>query len=283
MDELLKSGFQDNLLKLINDSVGEKMNSIKTRDEELIEREKRVEHILSTYPPSQVIKLNISGKIFITTSDILTSVKDCYFCGLLSKNFKQEEEIFIPRSPKVFKYVMEYLIYREISQINDPILLNHLIKDAEYFLLEELKEMATTMLGNLNLTSQSRKFVSLSSSANPGNGQYYIFNIVNAISSNDDFTVNGNRVTIRHNGTYQLSVKEPTQNSSNGSYFSINKNGANLSSCYRSDNTGYQDTRSITEVWTLQQNDYLQIYTTYNTPPNNIGVATFQFSIVSLN
>jgi len=286
MEEQLVPGFMDKLQTLLSESFKEKATQLDSRENELNERERKIDHILSTYPPSKVIKLNLSGKIFMTTSDILTQVKDSYFCGLLSEKFKDDGEIFIPRSPKVFKYVIEYLTYGMISPIVDKFLLRLLVIDAEYYLLDELKGIATTMLDenpideNVGVRS---KYVSLGTTGYPGNNQYYNFTIVNALSSDNDFTVAGNRVTIRHTGVYQLSIKEPTQSSINGQYLAIYKNGAVLSICYRSGNTGYYDTVSITEVWTLEQNSYLQVYTTTNTIPAYCSNAShFQFSIVLL-
>lgn len=55
---------------------------------------------------SQRIKLNVGGQLFTTTKETL--IQSAYFEALLNR-WPPEEEIFIDRSPHIFKHVLSLL------------------------------------------------------------------------------------------------------------------------------------------------------------------------------
>eukprot|EP01006_Ploeotia_vitrea_P000712 TRINITY_DN103523_c0_g1_i1.p1 TRINITY_DN103523_c0_g1~~TRINITY_DN103523_c0_g1_i1.p1 ORF type:complete len:337 (-),score=28.53 TRINITY_DN103523_c0_g1_i1:103-1113(-) len=57
------------------------------------------------------IKLNVGGKLFITTSETLVREQDTFFTAMLNGPWKPDEdgEYFIDRSPQLFSLVLEYL------------------------------------------------------------------------------------------------------------------------------------------------------------------------------
>jgi len=69
---------------------------------------------------NQKIKLNVGGKLFVTSLATLTSEKDTYFSALFSEHFRPEPdedgEIFIDRNPKQFDLILDHLRGEDISQ-----------------------------------------------------------------------------------------------------------------------------------------------------------------------
>lgn len=91
------------------------------------------------------VKLNVGGTLYLTTADTLLSIKDSYFTSLLSGRFqasKVEDAYFIDRDGLVFRYVLDYL--RNLVGYQCPTDLDLLIqleREADFFLLPELKEL----------------------------------------------------------------------------------------------------------------------------------------------
>ena len=54
-----------------------------------------------------IIKLNVGGVIFMARKETL--IKSLYFCELLENSKNAEKEIFIDRSPHIFKHVLSYM------------------------------------------------------------------------------------------------------------------------------------------------------------------------------
>ena len=62
---------------------------------------------------NKIIKLNVGGQRFITTSRTLGKYDNSYFHGLISKKFGHQmvdkDYIFIDRNGKLFEYILDYL------------------------------------------------------------------------------------------------------------------------------------------------------------------------------
>lgn len=87
------------------------------------------------------IKINVGGKIFETTKETLSSCE--FFKSMFNNNFSIEKDdnnvIFISRSPKYFKYILEYLSGYEIDITDiDEITKNNINNDCKYYGLESL-------------------------------------------------------------------------------------------------------------------------------------------------
>lgn len=64
---------------------------------------------------NQIIRINVSGKIFITKLETLLSIRDTLFYKLiLSKKFNLNQELFFDRSSRMFSVLLDYLRYKKI-------------------------------------------------------------------------------------------------------------------------------------------------------------------------
>ncbi|KAL9653864.1 hypothetical protein ABK040_012925 [Willaertia magna] len=68
-----------------------------------------------------VIKLNVGGKIFLTTLTTLLNEKDTFFTNYFSDRFKPSCEVdgsyFIDRNYKYFEYILDHLRGKDLSKI----------------------------------------------------------------------------------------------------------------------------------------------------------------------
>eukprot|EP01129_Flabellula_baltica_P004147 TRINITY_DN1417_c0_g1_i1.p1 TRINITY_DN1417_c0_g1~~TRINITY_DN1417_c0_g1_i1.p1 ORF type:complete len:291 (-),score=62.73 TRINITY_DN1417_c0_g1_i1:24-896(-) len=280
--------FLNGLNELIESAVTDRISSLDERERVIEQREEKVDAVLKAFP-SGIVTLNVGGEIFMSSTDILTSIQDTYFCGLLSQNadkVEAQEALFIPRCPVVFRHILDYLTYGEFDEgIQDPFLLKKLVVDADYYLLEELKsklEAQLELVGEVQGHMGNVRWVSLTcNNCNPGSGTPYSFE-VNSISSQADFGVNGTNVTVLRSGVYQISLKESHRNTGNGNYTEVRRNNNVISRAYRADANGYYNTCSFTEIWEFDENDVITVVPTYNTAPPANGIYYFQFSIMSI-
>ena len=65
---------------------------------------------------TDIITINVGGKLFQTKLDTLLSVKDTFFYKIVvSKRVDIQNELFIDRSYKFFKYILTYLRYQKVN------------------------------------------------------------------------------------------------------------------------------------------------------------------------
>lgn len=106
-----------------------------------------VEH--AVIPSSDdTIVIRVGQDIFHTTSAVLLCHPETYFHGMLSGNFKKQEDgsYFIARDGESFKYILEFMTYgRLCSAIHDRGLLRKLLVDADFYGLSTLYKQVEQM------------------------------------------------------------------------------------------------------------------------------------------
>jgi len=271
--------------------VAAKIAQIDKREKELEEREKKVAQILEIQDKKSkgFVKLRVGNELFISKVSILTSVKDSFFHGLLSHETERinEDEYYIPRDNVSFRYVLEFLTYGKLlSQISDKGVLQKLVADADYYILEQLKQNALeqlkqneleqskrnaleqSKLSELELLKNLPKLISSTkiigkwcANAAPSNGGYWNWNIVEIAPPSSHFTLSsGHTITFNVTGLYQISVATSLINTSNGSYMSLYRNGSPVTNSYRADANGYYNSWYLNEILNINASDYIQIY-----------------------
>ncbi len=117
-----------NRLESIENQLDEKMKELETREKKWNCLEKDVTEILKVQ--NDVVKFNVGGKKFATSTDTLLRTPDTLFYKLvLSKKVDLADEIFFDRSPNLFPAILSYLRTNKIVYKN--------------FTKEELKQLAT--------------------------------------------------------------------------------------------------------------------------------------------
>jgi hypothetical protein len=99
--------------------------------------------------------LNIGSKLFATTIETLSSVKDSLFYEIVqSKRFKLNKEIFFDRNPEMFQHILEFLRNGKINykRFNDEEK-GKLLKEAQYYELKEMVEFIKRDLKPINFVS----------------------------------------------------------------------------------------------------------------------------------
>ncbi|KAJ3320418.1 BTB/POZ domain-containing protein kctd3 [Blyttiomyces sp. JEL0837] len=90
---------------------------------------------------SKIVKLNVGGTAFSTTSDTLLWSPDSFFTKLFSGAFTttldEHGAIFIDRDPDAFKCLLSYLRTKKISFV-DGVTAHRLREEAEYFNIQSL-------------------------------------------------------------------------------------------------------------------------------------------------
>lgn len=291
-------------MESINKSVVEKTKELDTKEKEILAREEKVEKVLGRLSKCKnKVTLRVGDQLFYTTSDVLRSVKDSYFCALLNPDFGEPEEgiYSIPREAEVFKYVLEFMIYGQlISELEDRNVLKKLVVDAEYYLLPQLKEQAEKQLkqhAEKQLREQSAKpnpvggagvgaiYAKFVNGIHGGTGQYWQWHSTQACNPTF-FTLStqhyaNDTITVLAQGTYLVMVRTACRDSGNGNYMALYVNGADVARTYSGINTNYSTSQQVNEVLMLKSGDKIQVYHTYSSGPINSNPHN-QFSIVYL-
>ncbi|KAJ3193797.1 EF-hand domain-containing protein 1 [Irineochytrium annulatum] len=95
------------------------------------------------------ILLRVGDRLFHTSRDVLLSHSNSFFSGMLSDNFKTngaDEPYFIPRDGDVFEHILRFLVYDDLPPLSD-FMLRQLIKDADFYGLDALKEKVAGLEG----------------------------------------------------------------------------------------------------------------------------------------
>jgi hypothetical protein len=92
-----------------------------------------------------VVALNVGGKLFTSSFDTFTRVKDSLLAGMLCGRFPIARDfdgnIFIDRDPKMFRLVLNYLRDEHLSPPRDSEMVEALLAEARYFQLPELERL----------------------------------------------------------------------------------------------------------------------------------------------
>lgn len=87
-----------------------------------------------------MLKVNVGGKIFVTTKETLCHFQNCYFDALFKYNNaitdETTNEIFVDRNPKYFDLILDYMRGYNIDSQIDKIDYNdicYFMNDIEYY------------------------------------------------------------------------------------------------------------------------------------------------------
>jgi hypothetical protein len=257
--------FGQGLQQLIEKTLAGKTEELKKREEDVAERERRIESVKQNVRKGYC-ELRVGNTVFHTTCETLTSVHDSYFTsGLLDtsmiKEGKLTEPIFIDRDGDVFKFVLEYLQYGEIySPIPNDGFLRKLQADAKYYLLPELVEQLTSARVQKS-ESGGPVYLSLSSQQACANQQYVVWGGANRrVIPSSHFTIAGNnKITFVKSGVYQVHVRLAQTNSTNAQHLGILLDGVEVAQCVQSDANSHQNTAQITEILEINAGSYIQV------------------------
>eukprot|EP00741_Cyanophora_paradoxa_P002414 tig00000076_g2339.t1 len=87
----------------------------------------------------EIVKLNLRGRIFVTTRDTLLAGGSTFFSGLLSGRFRSpvwiDGAIFIDRDPENFERLLNFLTTKYLEVPRDTGALRRLLADADYYCL----------------------------------------------------------------------------------------------------------------------------------------------------
>jgi len=95
------------------------------------------------------VRLNVGGKIFVTSLSTLVYMQNTYFHAMFSGHFNVKEdndgEYFIDRDGTHFGYILNYMRdpSQEIILPEDKTLLKQLLREAEFYRIEHLIELIT--------------------------------------------------------------------------------------------------------------------------------------------
>ena len=92
-----------------------------------------------------VVALNVGGKLFTSSYDTFTRVKDSLLAGMLCGRFPVSRDahgnIFIDRDPKLFRAVLNYLRDETLTPPKDKEKVEALLAEARYFQLPDMERM----------------------------------------------------------------------------------------------------------------------------------------------
>jgi len=269
--------FGVNLQKLIEQSLANKTEELKKREQIVTAREEKVDFILKNNHLKGHISIQVGSTLYHTTTDILTSVPDSYFSGLLNPKFLEANKIeyerkeglnilekrplFIARDGEVFKYVLEYLTYGKLFSLPDEANFEKLCIDAEFYLLPELSKQLLEMKKNILTHTKKLPWLKISSSLVTQNGTDINWNNAQNIDRNT-FSHAGNTTTILKAGLYHIFVRYSYQCSTHGTgsaNIDLYISNAVVARSFHGSNTSYMDSRSIEHLAPLNVNDTIRV------------------------
>lgn len=257
--------FGASLTQLIEATLTKKSEELLRREELVLEREHKVEAMMKNNHSKGHIELRVGNKVYHTTTDILLSVKDTYFYGLLHPEFtKDEKPLFIARDGKVFKYILEYLTYGQIfSRIPDDGTFELLVEDAQFYLLSELSKQLKTQAKQ---ASGQKPFghttwLRVGCTGSFRFGGNIPWNQPTRVPASH-FKHKGDTITILKAGLYHIFLRYEFVCSTHGqgsANMDILVNGAAVARLYHGVANGYYDGRSFEHLQEFKQNDRIQI------------------------
>jgi len=103
-----------NKLNLLESQLENQMDDLELKEEKWKKIDEEAQDYLKNQ--SDLIRLNVGGKKFVTRLETLLGIKDTFFYKVVvSKKFNLEEELFFDRNPKIFPIIMDYLRKKKIE------------------------------------------------------------------------------------------------------------------------------------------------------------------------
>jgi hypothetical protein len=139
---VLKSDLQTLKSKLENIELQleDQMKELEIREEKWTKLDETVKQVMRSQENLTVVKFNVGGKKFASTTETLLKIPDTLFYKIVnSRKFNFSEEIFFDRSPKMFPFILDFIRYNKInySRFNKEEL-EELKKEVEYYEIGEI-------------------------------------------------------------------------------------------------------------------------------------------------
>ena len=162
----------ENIVKRIEEEIKAILSDIKSRIGDLNFFEESHESLLRKIEKDfkkcqNIVKLDIGGKVFKVSKEILMSIDNTYFYGLLANcdKFQTQSDgsFFIDRNPRVFDKILDYFRYGklEVQELTD-VNIDMLKDDFDYYCIPLPKELRY----NLQWDSKSNRSCYLVSNNN---------------------------------------------------------------------------------------------------------------------
>jgi len=220
----------------------------------------------------------VGSGTFHTTPDILLSQKDSYFHGLLSPHFRDaqtepNEPLFIARDGESFKYVLEFLTYGQIfTKLPDDGSLDKLMADADFYLLDKLKEHLKTLPARGG-TAELGLYCRVGSRAPVANGANITWNVPDRVPGTR-FLVQNDTVTVLQNGLYHIFCRYQNTTSTHGqgaANLDMMINGVAVARSYHGAANGYHDGHQVIHLTELEAQSTVQCRYFSNSNGNQIS------------
>lgn len=137
-DELMNMKLK---LESLEEELTKQLVEAETKYKKFNEIDKEVEEMRQNF--TEIITLNVGGKVFQTRLDTLLSIKDTLFYKIIvSKRVDLMDPIFLDRNYELFKYILSFLRYQKVNlkKINS-LDLDDLMNEAKFFEIEGLVEL----------------------------------------------------------------------------------------------------------------------------------------------
>lgn len=125
-------------LETIETQLSGQVKEIEGREQKWKSMDEKADKIYNSQ--TDIIRFNVGGKKFASSSNTLMATKDTLFCKLLeSGRIDTKEEIFFDRSPKMFPFILDYLRTKQINYKRFSKEEMTLLKDdAEYYQIGDI-------------------------------------------------------------------------------------------------------------------------------------------------
>ena len=120
----------------------------------------------------QIVKLNVGGRKFQTTTKTLMKFPNSYFAEFLNDEVNlpvdRDDYYFIDRSGESFQYILEYLRSGQLIQPEDDLLKNILYEELAYYKIplkqgsannSMIRSKSKSKKSNKNKSSQNKSFL----------------------------------------------------------------------------------------------------------------------------
>jgi hypothetical protein len=124
---------------------------------------------------SSIIELNVGGTYYTTSKGTLCSQESMLKCLFhFPLVYDQQKRVFIDRDGQHFRYILNFLRDNYIDIPTDPIVQNELLREAQYYCLDNLVQFLKMGMNVLNSTNE---FKYVGEWTNPKHGYTYNFKI----------------------------------------------------------------------------------------------------------
>lgn len=169
------------LLKLHFKRLKREKEEFRTATEAFQQQQRRFEETIAqmdkytkVHGEGNVVKLNVGGVTFQTTSTTLTSQPDSMLSAMFSGRYKlptdEKGRIFIDRDGTNFRYILNFLRDGTLNAPYDQILLMDLLQEAQFYQLHQLVQLVKIQLKEIAKQQQSLSLLppTVPNTASPG-------------------------------------------------------------------------------------------------------------------